>query len=695
MGEGSVERNSEPSSPPRSRPWRSSFPGPLPKTGIRRFLNDERLTTLMAASVVGVCGGFAAIAFRVIVDGSFRLFAWFVTLPAAAHVAAVLALPAVGGLGVGLLARDTWQRPGDHGMVGIKAAFITSGGVLRTRKALHRAFACAVTTGTGGSAGCEGAVARVAGAVGSWLAQRFGLHRSRLQVLVACGVSASLAGLFHTPFAAVVFATEQVLGGYAIRSLAPLVVSSATATVVARAVLGSKPAFGTPPFALQGPMDLIAHLGVGLSCGVAAAGLMHLLDRGQSLRTRIPEALRPALGGLGVGAIAIAVPGVTGIGYPVIDGLFQSDLAVWAIVALLVGKSAATLLTLGSRGAGGVFAPSLLLGGSLGWLIGAAVNEAFPGAFAPPLAFAAAGMAAMIAGVTHAPFTGVVLLIECTRSYHAVLPGVVAAVAASVLSSTIRSESAVALGKHGLREPAEPHASGFGTAPIDALIDPSKDTVPADLPARELLRRLPAEKREVLIVADGDDVLGVVVVPFALARSEPTDADEDVTTLIVQTGSLASTDSVARSLVKFKRHDAPAMPVIGAGGELAGLVWRADLMDLCAHELLREYLLLGAASLPSMSPPERRTLRHEVAALPVPGPLVGQTLRDVDIGKKHGIVCVGIRRATDAGTFTAVHLSPKLTLRADDVLIVTGNATDLERLAQLWDPSSRSGPGSP
>jgi chloride channel protein, CIC family len=696
MGEGSEVQGTRAGQSTRPRPWRSSHPElPAPSGYLRRISRDERFTTLVVAVVVGVCGGIAALVFRSLVEGTWWLFARVATMGTVVQVGVVLGLPTLGGLVVGVLFGGRTRAPGDHGLVGIKAAFITSGGVLRTRLAIERVIACAITTSSGGSAGCEGPIARVAGAVGSWLALRLGLHRSRLQVLAACGVSASLAGLFHTPIAAVVFATEVVLGGYAIRSLAPLVISSATATVVARAVAGKHPAFDVPSFVLQGPMDLIVHLVIGVACGVAAAGFIHLLDRFQAANIRVPLAVQPALGGLLVGLIALAVPGVVGVGYPALGSLFRGDMTVWVIVVLLLGKLLATTVTLASRGAGGVFAPSLLVGGTFGWLVGHVANQAFPGMFAPPGAFAAAGMAAMMAGVTHAPFTGAVLLVECTQSYHAVLPGVVAALAASIVSSTIRDESAYAmvLSKRGLREPSERHTTALSASSIQPLLDPVQDTVPSNLPARELLRRLSVARSEVLIVASAGKVLGVIPVGAAAKRDPDELADQPATALMVDTGTLGERDSVARALVQFMRHDAPAMPVVGASG-LLGLVWRSDLMDFCAHDMLRDYLQIGGAALPSVSETAGRPLSHDVAALPVPRIMVGRTLREVDLGKQFGVVCVGLRRATEAGSFVAVHLSPRLELRVDDVMILTGNASDLERLSRLTDdgPPSTEGP---
>jgi hypothetical protein len=201
----------------------------------------------------------------------------------------------------------------------------------------------------------------------------------------------------------------------------------------------------------------------------------------------------------------------------------------------------------------------------------------------------------------------------------------------------------------------------------------------------ELLNRIPAARSSVLVVADGKRVVGVLSTR-AVSRHEPAELEgKDVTAIMTDTGMLRADDSVARALVQFMRHDAPAMPVVDEGEGLVGLVWRSDLMDFCAHDLLRDYLHLGSVELPSMSETSPRPLRHDVVALPVPRLFVGKTLREVDLGKRFGVVCAGIRRATDTGAFVAAQVSPSLELRADDVLILTGNALDLERLNHLMD----------
>ena len=680
-GEASARETPDPS---------DTVSAPINRGGlVGKLRRNERATTFVAAVVVGVCGGACALAFRGLVDLSWRLFE---SLRGAGPLgyAALLALPALGGIAAAYLGRTVDETPGDHGMVGIKASLITGGGVLRIGLALRKVAACALTTSAGGSAGCEGPIARVAGAVGSTLARFLGLHRARMQVLVACGVSASLAGLFGTPIAAVVFATEVILGGYAMRSLAPLIVSAATATALVRVVVGRGAAFSVPSMVLTAPTDLLAHAVLGVLCGGVAALFVHTLDRVETFWARLPlpGTLRPALGGLFVGAIALAVPGVLGVGYPSLDTVLSGKLAGVALATLLAAKLVATTSTLGSGGAGGIFAPSLLMGASLGSLVGDGANRIWPGVFAPSPTFAAVGMAAMTAAVTHAPFTGVVLLIELTRSYNVVLPGAVAVIVAGFVSSSIRDDSAytMRLNKRGLREPKDRHTTTLTEASIAGLVVPMREALPSDLSASALMAKLPFERAEALFVVSADDgkAVGVVHVADALASGAKQGTVAD---WMVETGSVRRDDTVARALVLFMAHRAPSLPVVDDDGKPIGLVRRVDVMDFCAHDMLRGTLDLGGAALPQVCDKDGggmgRPLAHQVSALPAPSPFVGKTLRELDLGKRYGVACVGLRRATDAGAFAAIPLDLALVLRRDDVLILTGSAEATARLRGL------------
>jgi len=647
-----------------------------------RLFRNERLLLLWAAIIVGACGGGFALGVRLLIDMNWWAFSYLRSLDRPLFVLLVLAIPALGGLVLGLIARIS-MAVGEPGVEELRKSFLTTVGILAVPTALLRLLACAVTMTMGGSVGAEGPVARASTALGSWFARRFGLDDSRAQLLIACGVSASIAGIFHTPFAAVVFAAEVVLGVYAIRRLAYLLLAAGVSLGLSRWGAGLDAPFSAPPFVLQSPLDLVIHAVVGTGCGALAVLLLKATEWLVSMRDRCAGVWPSVLGGLMVGGVVLMVPQAVGGDYPALSGLLSNSVTISFVVAVLVAKLTATALTLGSRGVGGVFSPSLVVGGGLGWLVGRAVHGVAPQTFAPASSYAAVGMVSMASAVVHAPLTAAAFIVEITRSYDAVVPGVVAGVAASIMSATIRDEP-VSGHRPGL--PAQgPVQSSIELTPttIEELIDPLRDTVPASLSAFELVNRLPAVRQSVLVVADGASVMGVISTRAAMRKDGEALEGKTARDLMIDTGVLHKGDSVAQAIVQFMGHDAPALPVVSEQSQLVGLVWRSDLMDFCAHDLLQNDLYFSDWAPMSGGDPSTRPLRHDVVALPVPPAFVGKTLREVDLGKRFGVVCVGIRRATNTGAFVAVHVRPNLELRADDVLILTGNISDLDQIGLL------------
>ncbi|MCU0690105.1 MAG: chloride channel protein [Polyangiaceae bacterium] len=659
---------------------------------MKRLARDPGLQTLVAAVLVGAGGGVGAVAFRMLIRATSSVLSWILQREIPVRVALVAMIPALGGLLVGLMGRLLREASQAGGIRGSMAA---ATGLVRPPRALLTGLACAVSTGSGGSAGCEGPLALASSGLGTWMAQRLGLPQNRLHVLGACGVSAAIAGLFHAPIAGVVFAIEIVLGGYAIQSLAPLVASAATSAAIVRLAFNDRAVFDAAVFRLASGPELIAHAALGIACGAIGALFVHALVQSQRLWGKLPIApwSRPALGGLLVGLIAVAMPQVLGVGYPVVGDVLSERFGLLVVMALLVAKGLATSLTLGSGGAGDVIAPSLLLGACSGSLLGAAVHRMWPETTASTGAYAAIGMTAMLAAVAHAPVTGVVLLFELTDRYSAVLSGAVACILATVVSSMIRNGSAYAThaAQRGLLARTSGHVVSLSPAGIASLLVVGRDPVGDVLDARVLLSRLPHVRDRALIVAESATgrAVGVLGVAETLdrARTDPPKPGSRVRDLMNAVPNLQPTDSLPHALVAFMSHRAPAMPVVDDIGLPLGLLLREDLMEACAHELLRDYLHLGRSGLPPMVATDADTqpwpLCHDVSALPVPPPFVGKTLRDLGLGHRFGVVCIGLRRATPIGAFAAEPADPALVLRQDDVLIVTGEVPKLERMHRV------------
>jgi chloride channel protein, CIC family len=273
-----------------------------------------------------------------------------------------------------------------------------------------------------------------------------GLFKSRLKqtrILVAAGTAAGFAAAYNTPFAAVLFVLETIVGIAAIEALLPVMAAVLLAVALTRAIAGGGPIYGARAFTLESPVDLVWFALLGVLAALVALcfkAVLAWLERWIA-RHPIPQPARAVIGGAVVGGIATFMPEVAGNGYEPLNLILDQQLAASIVLALLVAKVVATSVSVASGVPGGVFTPMLLVGGAVGALFSHAAVLA--GAASPGTAggFALVGMAATTAASIHAPLTAAVLVFELSGDYPIVLPLLLATVVATTLSRALGSES--------------------------------------------------------------------------------------------------------------------------------------------------------------------------------------------------------------------------------------------------------------
>jgi chloride channel protein, CIC family len=319
------------------------------------------------------------------------------------------------------------------------------GGVIKVRSIFTRILSCSLTIGSGGSAGVEGPIAQVGGALGSLAGQFSKVSGERMKVYIAAGCAGGVGAMFNAPIAGVFFASEIVLlGTYGISSFAALVVASAMATVVSRAYYGASPAFPIPDYYLVNPaVELPLYILMGVMVGVIAVvhiRIFHAVrDRFSALKLH-PQ-LKPVLGGFLVGSIAIAFPQIMGDGYSYIEKVLAGEGLLHIMLVLILLKIVATAITLGAGGSGGVFAPALFIGAVIGGSFGGIAHHLLPTMTASPGAYAAVGIGAFLAASTHAPLTAIFLLFEITGNYLIIIPIMLTSVIGTVVARWFYSDS--------------------------------------------------------------------------------------------------------------------------------------------------------------------------------------------------------------------------------------------------------------
>ena len=333
----------------------------------------------------------------------------------------------LGGLIVGLLVEGYAPEAEGHGTDAVVRAFHRSDGVIRPRVPPIKLLASAITIGSGGSAGREGPIALVAAGVGSWYAtitKREGRDR---RLLMLTGMAAGLSAMFRSPIGTALMAIEVLYADMEFEAGALLY--ALIASIVAYALNGFFDGWA-PLFQLPGPigrlpsvLDYGWYVVLGVVAGVTATMVPVMFYRVRDLfrASRIPAVLRPAVGGLMVGLLGMAVPQVLGGGYGWMQLAINGQIALGTMLLLVLAKWVATSFSVASGGSGGVFAPSLYVGAMLGGAWAAIVGE-------PPAPFVIVGMAAVFAGAAHVPIATLMMVTEMTGGYTLLVPAALAVV---------------------------------------------------------------------------------------------------------------------------------------------------------------------------------------------------------------------------------------------------------------------------
>lgn len=480
----------------------------------------------------------------------------------------VLAAPTVGGLAVGLLIHYVMPGRRPQGVADVIEAAAFKGGQMTLRDGLFAALASGVSLGAGASVGREGPVVHLGASIGSWVARRLGLSRARTLTLLGCGVASAVAASFNAPIAGVFFAHEVVLGHYAASAFAPVVIASVVGTAISRLHYGDFPAFIVPHFGTMHDWEF----GLFAVIGVASAGaaLMFLLCTRwmERLASFVPGPawLRPAVGGILVGAIAVANPHVLGVGYETADQALKSQLPLLALATILAAKLLATSVSHGFGFSGGVFSPALVIGAMLGGTLGGLAGQLWPGSTAHVGDYAMVGMGGTAAAVLGAPISTTLIMFELTSDYRMTIAVMVAAAVASVIVRQTRHASFFVWQLERLGVRLAGRERGLLRAErVQKLMLPDFATCGPETKGAELIERLAKASGGMLFVVDGDRrLLGVVAVGnandalFEAGRAAPATAAE----IMRPPAALEAGQDLETALAAFERAQESPLAVV-------------------------------------------------------------------------------------------------------------------------------------
>jgi len=600
---------------------------------------------------------------------------------------------ALGGLVVGLIGRLFHTETRGAGTAGTIQALALKGGFISLRQQLPRVVCGILTVATGGSLGREGPMALLGDAMGSSIARRFGLTTPQVRVLTCASGAAAIAAVYNAPIGGSLLALEVLMGSFALEVFGPVVVASVISTLVFRSAMGDLPRFVIPAvlkdsYRLVSAWELVGYLALGVIAGIVSVLFVKSLFWTQDVfdKSRLPKWLQPAIGMTLVGIIGVWYPHVFGNGYEAVNLTLREELGPWQLLLLLAFlKLLATALTLGARGAGGLFMPTLMLGGVLGGAFGFGLHKWLPHHTADYGAYALVGMGGVLAGTTFAPITAIMMIFEQTNSYQIILPLMFVCIVSNVVARGFMSEPVhlQTLRRRGVILPRGPEESVMRSLLVRDVMHDNVVAVNQTAPFGEVVEHFLRQPHQNLYVADNDGrYLGAIrlhTLKGSLHQRETLGAVLAHDLVDEKFASVLPTARLADVMDKFWSEHAERLPVID-GAEtrrLIGWISKRDLIGVYSQEILQKRQLLGRFSFQTSD--GRRDVFVELpegirlTTLTVPPTFAGRSLGQLQLRSQYNLHVIQIRRR-DPVTGTTTNFMPgaDTKLQTDDELITIG-----------------------
>jgi CIC family chloride channel protein len=436
---------------------------PLVKNGVRPGFGALRLDTGIIATagkwmlfyvLIGIIAGLGSVVFNYLCQVGMHFFLDQVAGYRPPHTAGepplfpptstllnrwwLLILPALGGIVSGWLVYTFAPEAEGHGTDAAIDSYHNKGGFIRGRIPFIKTIASAITITTGGSGGREGPIAQIGAGFGSFLATKLKLSDRERRIMLAAGIGAGVGSIFRAPLAGALFAAEVLYRDPEFESevIIPAGISSVVAYCLFCLFFGWGSLFESPDFVFQNPWELAPY--TALAFVLVGGGILYVKSfygiHGIFKAIKIPNHFKPALGGLCTGLIGFFLPQTLAFGYGYAQLALENQLPTLFLLGLALGKILTTSFSIGSGGSGGVFGPSVVIGGALGGVTGRMFHALMPGVVTQPGAFVVVGMAGFFAAVSKAPISTIIFVSEMTNSYHLLLPSLLVCSLAFLLS---------------------------------------------------------------------------------------------------------------------------------------------------------------------------------------------------------------------------------------------------------------------
>ncbi len=501
----------------------------------------------------------------------------------------------IGGIASGFLVYRFAPETEGHGTDAAIDAFHNKAGRVRRRVPIVKTVASAITIGSGGSAGREGPTAQIAAGFGSFIADVFHLSDKDRRIAVSAGIGAGIGSIFLAPLGGAILSTEILYRrDFEVEAFIPSIIASVVGYSIFGYIFNYKPLFtipGTYPLGFSNPASLIVYVIIGLIAGIAGILFVKGFYGTASFfkkRVKVPNMVKPAIGGLAVGVIAMYFPEVLGLGYGWIQQIIFTPLyfPLWMLILLVFLKILATSLTVGSGGSGGVFAPGMVIGGFIGASIGLVIQPFFP--FMSVLEITIVGMIAFFGGISKAPLSVIIMGTEMTQSYTLFLPLMVA----TIIAYFITGKNGIYRSQVPTRADSPAHKYEYERPILDSITvreAMKRDYLWVDVSAtiNEVMLKIRESKTKNAVVASSGRLMGLVSID-SFREGDP-NAKQVSDIMDPSPLTISEKDSVHQALEKLVKSDQGKLVVTKDGDPQAvvGTIGLSEIADAYNMEIRR------------------------------------------------------------------------------------------------------------
>jgi chloride channel protein, CIC family len=568
---------------------------------VGRFTRSESVLILIAAGI-GIATGGVILTFNWAVEFAGNQFLKLFALSQGNEYWQYLLIPlipALGGLGVGVLQRYVFKTKAGHGVPEVILASRFSRGDIQRRVMLQKLLTGALSIGSGGGGGREGPIIHVGAAVGISIAHLFRLTRDQSRTLIACGAAAGISGIFNAPMGGVMFVLEVILGDFRLKTFTPVVVSAVAATAITRNAYGSFTLISAPSgFSIALPEYLLFAV-LGIVMGLMAAyftRVIIMVEHWSEKNLRMSEVFRPAVGGLMAGVLILFLPAMMEQTYNPVNQALHANLPIWLMLVVAFLKPWHTAVTTSSGGTGGVFAPALKSGAMVGAVFGMLAMMAFPDLVKSPTAYALSGMGAILAGTMHAPLTGILILIELSSDYSIVLPAMLTAILATMIAQRFHNGSIYtwSISKPDTRIGSFAYVPLLSSITIEQIVERGVAHVLPTTSIRDIIVIFENTRHDAVLVLDaGQRYLGLIEFEDVRSFIAERELGEELVAADVMVTSIKPVheDTTLDVILKlFDDYGWSVLPVLAHGTEktAVGLVTAYDAQTFYRRSVTRE-----------------------------------------------------------------------------------------------------------